>query len=85
MVARVGVVQKVSYAEAVNRVVEEDGSTVRDPKRFPINRRRPIESDRNNKCFSKVGFLAFIDMVINYICCSVQDFYCREITRSVER
>ena len=26
---------------------------------------RPIESDRNTMCFSKVGFLAFIAMVIN--------------------
>jgi hypothetical protein len=28
-VARIRVMQKVSYAEAVKRIVEEDGSTVR--------------------------------------------------------
>ena len=32
-VARIRVVQKVLYAEAVRRLVEEDGSSVRDPKR----------------------------------------------------
>lgn len=37
-VARIRGVQKVSYTEAVKRVVEEDGSKVS----------RPIESDRNN-------------------------------------
>jgi hypothetical protein len=42
----------MSYAEAVERVVEEDGSRVRDPERIS----RKIESDRNNvlnfsKCF----------------------------------
>ena len=36
--------QKVSYAEAVKRVVDEDGSRVR----IPVSRQRSIESDRNN-------------------------------------
>ena len=44
-VARVRVVQKVSYAEAVKRVVEEDGYGVRDHDR--IRRQRPIEWERN--------------------------------------
>ena len=57
--------QKVLYIEAVKRVVEEDGSRVRNPKRIPVNRLRPIESDRNNMCFSKVVFLAFMTMVDN--------------------
>ena len=51
-VARIRVVQEVSYAEAVKRLVEEDGSSVRDPKRLPVSRERPNESDRNNICFS---------------------------------
>ena len=42
-VARIRVVQKVSYDEAVKRVVEEDGFRARDPKRLPVNRPRPIE------------------------------------------
>ena len=65
-VARIRVVQKVPYAEAVKRVVEEDGSRVRDPKRIHVSSPKPIESDRNNMCFSKVFFLAFKAMVINY-------------------
>ena len=64
-VARIRVVHKVLYAEAVKRVVEEDGPSARDPKRLPVTRPRPIESDRNTMCFSKVGFLAFIAMIIN--------------------
>ena len=66
-VARVTVVQKVSYAEAV-RKVEEDGSSVRDPKRLLVSRRLlSVQSDRptNEMCFSNVGFVAFIVMVIN--------------------
>ena len=59
------VVQKVPYAEAVKRVVEEDGDRVRDPEGILVNRQRPIERDGNNMCFSKVGFLAFIPMVVN--------------------
>ena len=47
-VARVTVVQKVSYDEAVKRVVEEDGSRVRDPERIPVIRPRSFYSDRNN-------------------------------------
>ena len=47
-VTRITVVQKVLYAEAVKRVVEEDGSRVRDPERIPVIRWRSIESDRNN-------------------------------------
>jgi hypothetical protein len=53
-VVRVRVEQKVSYAEAVTRVVD-DGSGVSS---------RPIHSDMN-LCFGKVGFLVFIAMVIN--------------------
>ncbi|KAK6322226.1 hypothetical protein J4Q44_G00070180 [Coregonus suidteri] len=64
-VARVRVAQKVSYAEAVKRVVEEDGYRVRDPERIPVSRQRLIEIDGKNMCFSKVGFLAFIAMVFN--------------------
>jgi hypothetical protein len=37
-VARVRVVQRMSYAEAVNKV-EEDGSRVRDPERIPVSSR----------------------------------------------
>ena len=47
-VARVRVAHKVSYSEAVKRVVEEDGSRVRNPKRIPVSWPRPIKSDRNN-------------------------------------
>ena len=60
--ARVRVVQKVSYAEAVKKV-EEDGSRVRDPERIPVSSRSvPAQRDRTTSdiCFSKVGFLAFI-------------------------
>ena len=64
-VKRIRVVQKMLYAEGVKRVVEKDGSRARDPKRIPVSRPRPIERDRNNMCFSKVGFLAFIAMVFN--------------------
>ena len=47
-VTRITVVQKVLYAEAVKRVVEEDGSRVKDPERIPVIRPMSIESDRNN-------------------------------------
>lgn len=57
-----------SYAEAVKKV-EEDGSGLKDPERIPVScgsvsaqRDRPT----SDTCFSKVGFLAFIAMVINY-------------------
>jgi hypothetical protein len=63
-VARIRVVQKVLYAEAVKRVVEGDAYRVTDPKRILVSRQRPIESERNNMFFSMVGFLAFIAMVI---------------------
>ena len=64
--ARVRVVQKVLYAEAVKKV-EEDGSRVRDPERIPVSSRFvPAQRDRptNYLCFSKV-VLVFISMVIN--------------------
>jgi hypothetical protein len=51
-VARVRVVWKVSYAEAVKKV-EEDGL-----------RLRLRDTERCDICFSKVAFLAFIAMVI---------------------
>ena len=57
-VARIRVVQKMSYAEPVKRVVEDDGSRVRDPKRSPVSRLRPIESDRNKMCL-RLLFWAF--------------------------
>ena len=44
-VARVRVIQKVLYAEAVKRVVEEDGYRVSDPERIPVSRQRSRESD----------------------------------------
>jgi hypothetical protein len=37
-VARVSLVQKVSFAEAVKKL-EEDGSRVRDPERMTVSRR----------------------------------------------
>jgi hypothetical protein len=66
-VARVRFVQKVLYAEAVNKV-EEDGSRVRDPKMIPVsNRFSPAQRDRpmSDLCFSEIAFLAFIAMVVN--------------------
>lgn len=53
------------YADAVKRVVEEDGYRMRDPESFIVSRQRPRESDGNNMCFSKVGFLECIAMVVN--------------------
>jgi hypothetical protein len=54
-------VQKVSYAEAVEKV-EEDGSRVREPERFPGSSRF-VPAQRNRAtiplCISKVGFLVF--------------------------
>jgi hypothetical protein len=64
-VAIIRVLQKVSYAEAVKEVVKGDGCRVRDPMRLPVCWLRPVESDRNNMFFSKIGFFAFIAMVIN--------------------
>jgi hypothetical protein len=55
----------VSYAEAVKRGVEEDGYSVGDPERISVSRKRPLERDGNNMRFSNVGFLAFIDVVVN--------------------
>jgi hypothetical protein len=45
-VARIRVVQKVSYDEAVKKV-EEDLSRVMDPERIPVSRRSvPAQRDR---------------------------------------
>ena len=66
-VSRVRIVQKFSYVEEVKKV-EEDGSRGRDPKRSGVSSRFvPVQKDRptSNICFSKIGFLAFIAMVIN--------------------
>uniref|UniRef100_A0A4W5NVY1 40S ribosomal protein S26 n=1 Tax=Hucho hucho TaxID=62062 RepID=A0A4W5NVY1_9TELE len=66
-VARVRVVQKMSHAEEIKEV-EECGSRVRDSERIPVNSRSVPEqrdSPMSDICFSKVGFLAFIAMVIN--------------------
>ena len=41
-VARIRAVQKVSYAEAEKRQVDEDGSRVRHPNRIPVSRPRSI-------------------------------------------
>ena len=59
-VARVRVVQKVLYDEAVKRVVEEDGSRAKDHKRLPVSRPRSIKTNSNNIYFNKIGFLAFL-------------------------
>ena len=61
------VVQKLSYAEAVKKV-EEDGLRGRDPERSGVSSRFIlVQRDRltGDICFSKIGFLAFIEMVIN--------------------
>ena len=74
--SRVRVVQKVSYAEAAKKV-EEDGSRVGDPERSGVSSRSvPIQRDKSI-CFSKIGFLAFIAMVMNCtagIECKLQKF-----------
>ena len=49
----------------MKRVVEDDGSRMRDPKRIIVSRLRRIKRDRNNMCFSKVVVLAFMAMVVN--------------------
>jgi hypothetical protein len=41
-VARVRVVEKVLYAEAVKSVVEEDGCKVKDTERIPVSRQRAM-------------------------------------------
>jgi hypothetical protein len=46
-VDRISVAQKVSYEEAVKRVVEEDGFRARDPKRLSMSRPRPIVIGNN--------------------------------------
>ena len=53
----------MSYAETV-RKVEDDGLSVREPERVPVIS-RPVQSDPNSLCVSNVGFLAFINKVIN--------------------
>ena len=45
--------------------VEDDGQRVRAPERIPMSSSRPVQSDPNSLCISKVGILAFIAMVIN--------------------
>ena len=62
-VTRITVVQKVLYAEAVKRVVEEDGSRVKDPESISVIRPRSIESDRNNML--QKGCFVFMAMVVN--------------------
>ena len=67
-VTRIREVQRVSYAEAVKKV-EEDGSRWRDPERICVSRRSvPAQKDRpmSDICFSKIGFLTFIAVVINH-------------------
>lgn len=57
-VARVRVVEKVSYADVVKKV-EEDCSMARDHERLPVKSRiLPVQSHRttNEMCFIKVGF-----------------------------
>ena len=65
-VSRVRVVQKLSYTEAVKKV-EEHGSRGRDPERSGVSSRSVPGRDRlkSDISFSKIGFLAFIAMVIN--------------------
>ena len=66
-VSRVRIVQKFSYAEAVKKV-EEHGSRGRDPEKSGVSRRSvPVQRDKptSDICFSKIGFLAFIVMVVN--------------------
>lgn len=41
----------------------DDGQRVRETERIPVSSSRPVQSDP--KQFSKVGFLAFISIVIN--------------------
>ena len=48
--------------------VEDDGSRGRDPERSGVSSRSvPVQRDKptSDICFSKIGFLAFIAMVIN--------------------
>ena len=48
--------------------VEEDGSRGRDPERSGVSSKSvPVQRGRPSSdiCFSKIGFLAFIAMVIN--------------------
>ena len=56
---------EVARYEAV-RKVEDGGLRVREPERIPVSS-KPVQSDPNSLCFSKVGFLGFIAMVINCI------------------
>jgi hypothetical protein len=59
-VSRMRAVQKVSYAEAV-RKVEDGGKRMR----IPVSS-RPVQNDPNSLYFSKVGFVAFVAMVIKF-------------------
>ena len=66
-VSRIRVVQKLSYAE-VSKKVEEDGSRGRDPEKSGVSSVSvPVQRDRptSDICFSKIGSLSFIAMVIN--------------------
>ena len=61
------VVQKLSYAEPVKKA-EEDGSRGSDPERSGVSTGTDlVQRDRptSDICFSKIGFFAFIAMVIN--------------------
>ena len=62
-VSRVRVEQRLSYAEAVKKV-EEDGLKGRSGE---SSRDIPVQRDwpKSDISFSKIGFLAFIAMVIN--------------------
>jgi hypothetical protein len=65
--------------------VEEDGSRVRDSERNSVNSRLvPAQRYRpmSDLCFSKVGFLEFIAMVIN--CPSEMECKSRKIDAAVK-
>jgi hypothetical protein len=49
--------------------VEEGGSRLKDPERIPVSSgsvSAQMDRPTSDTCVSKVGFLAFIAMVINY-------------------
>ena len=62
-VSRVRVVEKLSYAEAVKKVEEDGlrGRSVESSRDIPVQRDRP----KSEISFRKIGFLAFIAMVIH--------------------